>query len=291
MNSFRAAKLGSHDSSVESPLVLMKAAKSEGESSGGVAGISIKRAEARRKNERASDRVALENERRVTLTVRRKKFDADVLNVSTSGAMVAADADLRIGERVELQYEGHARLPLEVRWLRGWRAGLEIANGVEDAAWRDGFVAPLMEKESDETRERALKPRTVMRDPRRHVIRQAALHLEHDSFGVRVRNVSEWGALVAVDAEIAVDTRVTLDFGACVAVMGEVRWHEDGFTGIRFETQFDVELLSETADSSEGEIVWMKPDYLEEESPSWKKKSRLTIEELRLTLKGIWPGA
>ena len=140
-------------------------------------------------------------------------------------------------------------------------------------------------------RKAAMKPRAVTRTARHRTIWNATLHCWEKSLPVRVRNISEDGALVACEVALEIGTQVVLDLTEAGAAPAEVRWLHDGYTGLQFNSRFDLSELARLKPSYANNLVWAKPDYLEDISATspWAARPRLSIEELAKSLDQDWP--
>jgi len=76
------------------------------------------------------------------------------------------------------------------------------------------------------------------RAPRMTTFRSATMHLKGRILPVRIRNVSEWGALIETDIAISPQTRVEIEFSNGDIVAGETRWSQPGRFGMMFDTMF-----------------------------------------------------
>src|SRR4028118_1436721 len=65
---------------------------------------------------------------RAEVRSRNPKYDVGVVNVSRHGAMIEAPIEPRIGEKMQIRFEGLNRTDCTVRWIRGGRMGLEFSQ-------------------------------------------------------------------------------------------------------------------------------------------------------------------
>ena len=127
MNEFRSAVQKGEVSQIMSPITNKESCRrARIESS--LAKILIPRVERRTTNQRREDRFRGIVER-ATLVFRRKKLLVKVVNVSESGLMIETGVDARIGERVQVEFEGFEPLQGTVRWVREGRIGLDVGEG------------------------------------------------------------------------------------------------------------------------------------------------------------------
>ena len=259
--------------------------KTPGEAGGlsGLTRIAIKRQETRVTNQRAEDRMRNVVEE-TTIVFRRRKVQARVVNVSSRGAMIEADVDARIGEKIDIQFTEKNRTKCIVRWLREGRIGIEFQN--ETIFWDSAAPGtPIFHYENE--RPEGGTPREVLdRQPRQTLLRSGTLYWSGISIPVRLRNISSTGARLESDQEIRAGCEVELDLGEAGFQFAEVRWAKDGQVGLRFATDFDLDSLSpkEAAPASPATDM-LKPAYLETEtrpdSPWAARFERLTLQDLQ----------
>jgi diguanylate cyclase (GGDEF)-like protein len=100
------------------------------------------------------------------------------------------------------------------------------------------------------------------RPPRHRLIRMGNLRIGDEAFPVRLRNISEGGAMVECDRPFAADTRVELDLDAAGLVAAEVRWCRRGQIGLKFERRFPLGRLARASRARTGTGKMLTPDYL-----------------------------
>lgn len=242
-----------------------------------LAAIPVKRTESRTTNQREGDRVpgVIAD---TTLTVRRRKMDARVVNLSCDGAMIEVDVELHIGERVAISLGDGGSGKCVVRWIRGGRIGLEFDGfSLELGQGPEGFAFRRSEEAKRKIAERATRQALVWR---------ATLHHGPDSTPVRLANVSTTGALLEGAPDVEVGASVLIDLSGAGMMPSTVRWAEGGRVGVLFDREFDVQLLSICAahDAAPKKIDWVKPEYLTDErnpnSPHAGRWEKLTLEDL-----------
>ena len=84
---------------------------------------------------------------------------------------------------------------------------------------------------------------TSARLPRIAMLRTAQLHHAGRAMPVRLRNISEAGAMLEVSANIAPASRVELELVEGERVPGEVRWNDNGRLGLQFDGSLDLEMI------------------------------------------------
>jgi diguanylate cyclase (GGDEF)-like protein len=85
------------------------------------------------------------------------------------------------------------------------------------------------------------------RPPRHRLIRTGTLGVAGDSLPVRLRNISEGGAMVECDRVIAPGTPISLDLEEAGRLVADVRWAARGQIGMRFATPFTLSRLARRA--------------------------------------------
>ena len=71
------------------------------------------------------------------MTLRRTGESNGLVNLSTSGAMIAFNGDLAEGDAVTLQLLDHGLVTGQVRWAREGRVGINFSKPLEDLQDRD----------------------------------------------------------------------------------------------------------------------------------------------------------
>jgi len=260
--------------------VARKAKAKEAPSLGGLTKIAIKRQEARVTDQRLEDRHFGVVER-TNIVFRRRRHEADVVNVSSRGAMIVAAIEPRIGEQLDIQFSDSNRTRCVVRWIREGRIGLEFVN--ETIFWETGGRGPVFQYEKPGQQPASAEP-PVEREPRQKLLRAGTLYWSGISIPVRLRNISEGGARVESGRELCAGAEVELDLGDGNFAYAEVRWSKDGQVGLRFAEAFDIEALA-PAHQAERAPELLKPAYLETElqpdSPWAARFERLSLTDLK----------
>ena len=261
-------------------LVARKAkAKAEGAGAGGLTRIAIKRQEARVTDQRLEDRLRGIVES-TTIIFRRRRQDVEVVNVSSRGAMIRSGIEPRIGEKIDLLFDGRNRTQCIVRWVREGRIGLEFVN--ETIFWTsDRSNGPVFQSEQPQP---AAIHAVTERESRHKLLRAGTLYWSGISIPVRLRNISGGGARVESGRELCPGSEVELDLGEAGFQIAEVRWSKDGQVGLRFVESFDIESLA-PSHQAERPPELLKPAYLETElqpdSPWAARFERLSLTDLK----------
>jgi len=252
--------------------------RGEGGGLGGLTRIAIKRQETRVTNQRGEDRMRDVVEDTIVV-FRRKKLPAKVVNVPSRGAMIEADIEARIGERIDILFAETNKTRCIVRWLHDGRIGVEFAD--ETIFWDSSQPGgPVFRYEPDP------KPRAVVaREPRQNLLRSGTLYWSGISIPVRLRNISASGAKIESEQALQPGCGVELDLGPAGFQYAEVRWSKDGQIGLRFADGFDLDSLAPAGSAETGPSARMlKPAYLETEtrpdSPWAARFERLSLDNL-----------
>jgi hypothetical protein len=100
------------------------------------------------------------------------------------------------------------------------------------------------------------------RPPRHRLIRTGSLKIGDEAFPVRLRNISEGGAMIECDRPVPADSRVELDLDAAGLVAAEVRWCQRGQIGLKFDRRFPLGRLARSTRRGAAQKM-LQPDYLQ----------------------------
>ena len=269
--------------------------------------IAIPREETRRTNGREQDRYRLTGARSA-VTYDGRIYDAEVINLSGGGAMVAGAMKPNIGDRIDLRLGEDSTIECAVRWMKGGRLGLEFAHETKlecsddehSALLRDvisrnfpdqTFESPPeslteLPEEDEEHEEEASDHRAARRHP---LIWLGELQYGSHKWDVRLRNISSSGALVECPGPLRVDSEVLLDHGKAGTITCTVSWSVGDHVGLRFDEPFDMRRLSDTKPMV-APATWLRPAYLEahaQADSAWESAwNRVSVDELRQELEG-----
>ena len=281
MNSFRSAldkSAGLHPSGPGMP-----AKKPSGATEAkGLGSIPVPRETVRTADHRDDDRHRLQAEQGV-IKVGRKAHEVELINLSGGGAMIRTDVALDMWQKLYLVLGACDPVEAAVRWIRGDRIGLEFAHETQvggDEAKRNAMLLEVLKrsfpdagngpvaKPAAPARVAAAKPtkddsngaqrRSDLRHP---LIWWGEVHFSHQSTRVRLRNISESGALVDSDVSFPPDAEVLLDLGGAGQHFAIVTWSRGDQVGLRFASPFDIALLAKV----KPEVAthkWARPVYL-----------------------------
>jgi hypothetical protein len=270
----------------------------------GLAGLAVARAEGRTHNQRGEDRQVLTAEE-ARLFVNRKAYVVDLLNLSGGGAMIRTNLPLKLWKRVHLELGDGDSVECAVRWIKGDRVGLEFAHETQvagDVATRDAMLLDTINRSFPEVAEEPAEdyasegevstvPDSQRRTELRHpLIWSGEIHYDYESTRVRLRNISEHGALVDCTKPIPEGAELLLDLGGAGQHFAFVSWARGDQLGLKFQQNFDIACLAH----SQPEVApqsWSRPEYLNAEqdtnSPWAEPWERLSLPELRDTLEGF----
>jgi len=282
-----------------SPVIQTKAPK--GAKADALNSVPVTREVSRSANTRLQDRHRLA-EQQVKVTHKRVDHLAQLINLSGGGAMVAGDFDPMLWDKVKLHLGEGGVLDCAVCWLKGDRIGLEFAHetrldceaGKQAQLLRDAIANsfPDVEFES-EAREPVEEqaPSDEHRGERRHpLIWTGELHYDFSTTPVRLRNISERGALIESDRILPVGAEPLLDLGEAGSVFGTVTWAVGDQAGLSFHTPFDMTMLAK-AKPQLAPARWEAPDYLKSgrgpSSPWANEWGRMSLGELKDELDGF----
>lgn len=304
MNSFRAAIEGGGGFSPSGPSMPEKRPSGASEEAG-LNSVAVPRSTKRTADHRDGDRHRLTSEQ-AELLVRGKKRVVELVNLSGGGAMIATDVPLQMWHKVHLVLGGEFKIECAVRWIRGGRIGLEFAHETQvesDPVKRDTMLldvlirsfpdiksappAPVSEKHEKKGEN---KVESQKREAQRHpLIWSGEIHYNHDSERVRLRNISESGALVESPSSFPIGAEVLLDLGNAGQHFAKVSWAHGDQIGLKFERSFDISILSKSKPDV-ADHRWARPEYLRspaEATDAWNDWNHAPLSDIRDSLEGF----
>jgi hypothetical protein len=310
MNKFRSAILSGNGLHPKNPLVREKNAR--GASEDDLSSVEVPRSESRSANHRDDDRHRLEHE------VARARFDGeehevDLINLSGGGAMIRADFAPRLWERVDLILADGAEIECAVRWIRHDRLGLEFAHETRidcDPEARDALLLEVIHRSFPDV---ALAPRgeevsplpveaaengeddeataASRRTERRHpLVWMGEVYFAHNNERVRLRNISQHGALIESPIQYPLGAEVLLDLGDAGQHFAIVSWTCGDKAGLKFSNEFDLKLLGNAKPEIAPHLMIRPGPGLQTSdidnpwADGWKRQS---LDELRDDLEGF----
>lgn len=298
MNAFREQVLGGRQ--VEVALLRVKPRPSQPsvpKEPSSLTAVPVAREVSRQVNQRAGDRHPVGEA--VNVVQIGRGHQCKLVNLSSSGAMIECQEPLQLWDQVELQLGPSSRVEAVVRWIKGDRYGMEFAHETTLEASDEELSETLRlviarsfpelqrsaDAETEQTSEEASASdrsdeedgRAKVREERgvRHpLIWTGLIHYNHDTWPVRLRNISVNGALIEASVDLTVGTELLLDLSEAGTVFASVAWSGGNIAGLQFEDAFDLRQLAE----ARPEVVsqkWVAPTYLREatdESGPWDQR-------------------
>lgn len=307
MNNFRKAILTGKGLKGD-PVVQQKSKRGAAEDD--LSSVEVPREELRSQNHREDDRHRLDQE---TITVRFdcKKHQADLVNLSGGGAMIRVDFKPRLWERIDLIFAEGSEIECAVRWLRDDRVGLEFAHETRidcDPELRDKLLLDVLRRSfMDEVTISTSKPDKAQsaapnstkdddvansrRTERRHpLVWVGQIFYNHDSEKVRLRNISENGALVESPISYPLGAEVYLDLDEAGQHFATVNWSFGDKVGLQFKDKFDLKVLGKTKPLvTPAAMIRPGPSTasVDQDNPWAEGWNRSSIDELRDDLEGF----
>jgi len=309
MNSFRSAILTGKGLKTD-PIVRDKAKR--GAETDDLSSVEVPRDEARTHDHRDVDRHRLEGEE-ATARFEGEDHPVELINLSGGGAMIRARFKPRLWERVDLLFAEGAEIECAVRWLRDDRVGLEFAHETRidcDPETRDALLLDVIRRSfPDATIQSPEQPAAVAqpeaksddgddsvansrRTERRHpLIWSGEIFYSHSSEKVRLRNVSEHGALVESPVSYPLGAELLLDLGDAGQQFATVSWTCGDKTGLKFAQPFDLKLLG-SVKPEVAPAMLIRPGpagrlSADKDNPWAEGWGRQSVDELRDDLEGF----
>lgn len=310
MNSFRSAILSGKGLHPKDPIVREK--KKRGVAEDDLSSVPVPRSEHRTQNTRQDDRHRLEQEN-ARARIDGEEHEVEIINLSGGGAMIRAGFTPRLWERVDLIFAEGSEIECAVRWIKSDRVGLEFAHETRidcDPRERDALLLDVIHRSFPDvalaphedvvvplTAEEAQPPEdddavaNSRRTERRHpLVWMGEIYFAHNNEKVRLRNISEHGALIESPVQYPIGVEVLLDLGDAGQHFATVSWTCGDKAGLSFSSEFDLQLLG----SAKPELA---PHLMTRPGPAgrasadmdnpwadgWKRQS---LEELRDDLEG-----
>ena len=309
MNNFRKAVLTGKGLKGD-PVVRQKAKRGAAEDD--LSSVEVARGEERSQNHREDDRHRLEQET-VAARFDGKEYQVDLINLSGGGAMIRADFTPRLWERVHLIFVEGAEIECAVRWLRDDRVGLEFAHETQidcDPEARDKLLLDVIRRsfgdiaistmktapeplraEAPATKEEDDAIANSRREERRHpLVWMGQLFFNHSSEKVRLRNISENGALIEAPIGYPLGAEIYLDLEDAGQHFATVNWTCGDKIGLKFKQPFDLKQLSKSKPVvTQSMLIRPGPGRInaDQDNPWAEGWNRQSIDELRDDLEGF----
>lgn len=309
MNSFRSAILSGKGLHPKNPLVNEK--KGRGAESDDLSSVEVPRSEGRSTNHRDDDRHRLDNEN-AHARFGGEEHEVEIINLSGGGAMIRADFKPRLWDRVDLIFAESGEIECAVRWIREDRIGLEFAHETRidcDPQERDALLLEVIHRSFPDValapREEAVIPLPAekaekqddddavansRRTERRHpLVWTGEIYFAHTNEKVRLRNISENGALIESPVQYPVGVEVMLDLGDAGQHFATVSWTCGDKAGLKFNNEFDLKLLGDAKPELAPHLMIRPGPGLQTSdidnpwADGWKRQS---LDDLRTDLEG-----
>lgn len=298
------AKIYGSGNAAEEPL--LKAKKPKGAKADTLNSVSVARETRQRVNSRSEDRHRLTNER-ARVNHAGIEHDVQLINLSGGGAMIAAEFEPLLWDRIDLHLGQHGTIECAVCWLRDGRIGLEFAHETR-LDWPSDQVATVLrhviertfphiafpergKSAADEENASGANEQGEHRCATRHpLIWSGMLYHDYQSTRVRIRNISSTGAMLETSEKVRVGAQPLLELSDTVSVSATVEWAVGDQVGLRFHSAFDFNLLAE-ARPTVASTEWTPPAYLKASGDTSKlsanRWNRLSLSDLQQELDGF----
>ncbi|HEX4799637.1 MAG TPA: PilZ domain-containing protein [Sphingomicrobium sp.] len=286
-------KIFGGEGAVEEPI--LKPKKPKGARRDALDSVVVPREESRKTNTRGGDRHRLFGE---TMRIDHdgRSYDVELINVSGGGAMISGGFAPKLWDSITLHLGENGTIECAVRWIRAERVGLEFAHETRIDCAADKQAAVLREviQRSFPEVEFELSEETLPdhdgpdgRAARRHpLVWSGLLHHDYQSTPVRIRNISESGAMIECAAPLRVGSEPLLELSDALAVSATVAWVVGDQVGLQFHNPFDLHDLARSRPEVAGSD-WVPPSYLDTGVSSDSPWSRMSLGELRQQLEGF----
>jgi hypothetical protein len=283
---------------------ILKAKKPRGAKADTLHSVNVQRDVHRASNSRGEDRYRLTNEF-ARISHNGIDLDAELINLSGGGAMIAAPFEPLLWDRVDLHLGNHGTVECAVRWIREDRVGLEFAHETRLDGPSDQMAILLRhviertfphirfapnQADTGESETPEKRDPNDHRDGRRHpLIWTGVLYHDYQTTKIRVRNISTSGAMIESATPVRVGAQPLLELSDTVSLSATVEWAVGDQVGVRFHQPFDMNMLVE-GQLSVVQEKWSPPPYLDLvakancEGDHW---NRFTLVELREELEGF----
>lgn len=302
MNKFRSTILSGMGFRSEDPLVHGKDRHGAGRDD--LSSVEVPRSETRHANHREDDRHRLAEEH-AAVRYQGEDHRIDLINLSGGGAMIRADFVPLLWDRIDLILAEGAEIECAVRWLRGDRIGLEFAHETRiDCApdVRDALLLEVVRRSfpdlvakdrdhaadaPDDAEPEAASRRAERRHP---LIWMGDVIHNHSSDRVRLRNISEHGAMIESPTTYTRGAELLLDLGEAGQHFATVGWTCGDKAGLVFDRLFDLAKLSkarpEVASGRPGKQSVLS--HPADDNSAWAEGwGRQSVDEMRDSLEGF----
>jgi hypothetical protein len=277
----------------QSPLVTVK--KPKGAKADMLHSIPVHREESRHGDTRFGDRYRVGESARVTHEG--SAYDAQLINICGSGAMVSASFEPLPWDRVKLHLGDDRPIDCKVLWIKDGRIGLEFTREIrldlanaQAARLREVITGHFPDAKFEAPVEPQDEPVEIVEEDKRAehrnaLIRRGTLHHDYQSTEARLRDISAAGVMIETQLSLAPGAEPLVDLGEAGSVFGTVVWAAGGLAGLRFNQPFDWTQLLKPAAEAEAPR-WETPAYLRNNThcdsrweENWKNMSANELNE------------
>src|SRR3954451_2735611 len=221
--------------------VLIGEKKPRGAKSKELRSVVVPREDRHRTNSRYEDRHRLLNEQ-VRLTYNGKKRKVELINLSGGGAMVSGAFKPKLWDRVELHLGENGTIECAVCWIREDRIGLEFAHETrldcsadeQAKVLRKVVVRSFPDLQFEQPPEAEPITEEQRREGRHPLIWSGVLHHRDSKIRVRVRNISNTGAMIESTDPVLVGGQAILELGEDGFIPATISWLIGDQVGLRF---------------------------------------------------------
>jgi hypothetical protein len=143
-----------------------------------------------------------------------------IRNISAGGLMAHVYSQLKLGERLEVEFKTNQRLAGKVSWAEGTNVGIAFDEPVD----LEDLLAVTTELGN------GWRPRL----PRVEVDRLGTLRVGSRIYALNTRDISQGGVKIEIDQPLDVGAEVVITLDKFRPVAGVVRWYHEGFCGVAF---------------------------------------------------------
>lgn len=282
---------------------LIKAKAPKGVRGDDLHSIPVTRTETRRANTREDDRHRLAAEP-VEVVHDGKSYDVELVNLSGGGAMVSGSLPAHLWDRIDLKLGTDGSIECRLCWVKGDRFGLEFAHETrldcspsEQARILRQVLARNFPDAEFEAKQAAGEQRAESDGPdqrggRRHpLVWSGTLYYDFESHPVRLRNISDTGAMIECPVTLPKGADPLLEFGEGFEIPCKVSWSVGDTTGLHFDNPIDLaQLANARPEIAKGQCD--RPRYLARgklsDAAAEDRWERMSLGELRESLEGFW---
>lgn len=164
-----------------------------------------------------------------------------IRNISDGGVMAHLYAPAQIDEPVVIEFKSGAQLAGRVRWARGDDAGIQFLHAID----MESFLAGEGDVATGQGEPRA---------PRLGVGLAAVARIGIRMHPVTICDISQGGMKLRALPGVGVDQALVVRVAGLAPLAGTVRWCDDQFAGIAFDTPIAFPTLARWAAETDGRV-------------------------------------